>query len=118
MRKKHSSWIRYLNIKDGQDFQVYINHRNTAQHAIIRAPQHGQTLAKREFMHHVNVPKIRQTNFNCSVKVDVLSDRTPPRIEVKFGNDDTAVFKTQNLTTLEIMKNFNDMCRERESNTS
>jgi len=36
-------------------------------------------------MHHVNVPKIRQTNLNCSVKIDVVSDRTEPRVEVKFG---------------------------------
>ncbi|KAK2192552.1 hypothetical protein NP493_28g09035 [Ridgeia piscesae] len=81
-------------------------------------PFHEHTKSVREFMHHVNVPKIRQTNLNCSVKIDVVSDRTEPRVEVKFANDDRAIFKTENLTTLEIIKNFNEMCRERESSTS
>jgi hypothetical protein len=36
-RKKHSAWIRYLNTKDGRDYQEYVRQRNAAQHAIRRA---------------------------------------------------------------------------------
>ena len=34
VRRKHSAWIRYLNTKEGEDYQTYIRSRNTAQNAI------------------------------------------------------------------------------------
>ena len=37
VRRKHSAWIRYLNTKEGEDYQTYIKSRNTAQRAIKRA---------------------------------------------------------------------------------
>ena len=37
VKKKHSSWTRYLNTKDGGDYQVYIYHRNEATHAVRKA---------------------------------------------------------------------------------
>jgi hypothetical protein len=47
VKKKHSAWIRYLNTKDGQDYQYYIRKRNDAQHAIRKARrQFEKDLAK------------------------------------------------------------------------
>ena len=47
VRRKHSAWIRYLNTKEGEDYQTYIRSRNTAQHAIRRARrQFERKLAK------------------------------------------------------------------------
>ena len=37
VKKKHSSWTRYLNTKDGNDYLVYICERNAATHAVRRA---------------------------------------------------------------------------------
>ena len=47
VRRKHSAWIRYLNTKEGEDYQTYTRSRNTAQHAIRRARrQFERKLAK------------------------------------------------------------------------
>ena len=47
VRRKHSSWIRYLNTKDGQAYQEYIQTRNEAQHAVRRARRRfEQSIAK------------------------------------------------------------------------
>ena len=37
VKKKHSSWLRYLNTKDGNDYLVYITNRNAATHAVRKA---------------------------------------------------------------------------------
>ena len=37
VKKKHASWIRYLNTKQGQDYIEYTRHRNKAAYAIRRA---------------------------------------------------------------------------------
>ena len=47
VKKKHSSWIRYLNTKDGQDFQAYIVKRNEATHAVRKAKRdYEKSIAK------------------------------------------------------------------------
>lgn len=48
VRRKHSSWIRYLNTKEGEDYQAYIRSRNTAQHAIRRARRQFEHKLARE----------------------------------------------------------------------
>ena len=37
VKKKHSSWTRYLNTKAGNDYIVYIQNRNAATHAVRKA---------------------------------------------------------------------------------
>ena len=47
VRKKHSSWIRYLNTKDGRDYLEYISNRNAATHAVRRAKrEYEKAIAK------------------------------------------------------------------------
>ena len=47
VKKKYSSWIRYLNTKQGQDYAEYCRHRNKAAFAIRRArKEFEQALAK------------------------------------------------------------------------
>ncbi len=42
-------------------------------------------LNSREFLFQVSPAKRRATNYNCSLKVDVKSDRSEPLMLVKFG---------------------------------
>ena len=37
VRRKHSSWIRYLNTKQGSDYLKYVKDRNDATHETKRA---------------------------------------------------------------------------------
>ena len=37
VKRKHSAWIRFLNTKDGEDYQRYVSKRNEASHATKRA---------------------------------------------------------------------------------
>ena len=37
VKKKYHSWIRYLNTKQGQDYQEYVNNRNIANRAVRKA---------------------------------------------------------------------------------
>jgi hypothetical protein len=37
VKRKHSSWIRFLNTKDGEDYTRYITKRNESSHATKRA---------------------------------------------------------------------------------
>ena len=47
VKKKHSSWMRYLYTKDGQNFQVYITQRNQATHAVRKAKRdYEKSIAK------------------------------------------------------------------------
>ena len=47
VKRKHSSWVRYLNTKQGQDFLEYKQRRNEATHAIKEArKEFERTLAK------------------------------------------------------------------------
>lgn len=75
---------------------------------------------------------IKKTNPSCSLKVNVQSDNSLPVIDVKFskylwvdfgtkcnfelllGDGHEAIFKTSNLTTLEVLQHFNKLCKERE----
>lgn len=43
------------------------------------------SFAYRLFAFHIDTPKIRQTNFKCMMKLNVLCDRTEPKMEVTFS---------------------------------
>ncbi|KAF4523695.1 hypothetical protein B566_EDAN006067 [Ephemera danica] len=47
-------------------------------------PFHDKVAATREFLFHISTPKVLETNLNCKVKAEVLSDRTGPLIEVSL----------------------------------
>lgn len=47
VKRKHSSWTRYLNTKAGSDFQIYISKRNEATHAVRKAKrEYEKAIAK------------------------------------------------------------------------
>ena len=48
VKRKHSSWIRYLNTKDGEDYLRYIARRNEATHATKKARKEFETKLAKE----------------------------------------------------------------------
>uniref|UniRef100_A0A8D8RYP2 Large ribosomal subunit protein mL53 n=1 Tax=Cacopsylla melanoneura TaxID=428564 RepID=A0A8D8RYP2_9HEMI len=61
----------------------------------------------RRFMFHFNIRKVLKTNPICSVKTDVVCDRSEPVINVALTNGDSIQFKTSNLNELELFEMFN-----------
>lgn len=48
-------------------------------------------------------PDILETNLSTILKFDIKSDRTEPRMDVVFNDGEKLVFKTSNLSQLEIL---------------
>ncbi|XP_059050933.1 large ribosomal subunit protein mL53 [Achroia grisella] len=68
----------------------------------------------RHFLHYLSSPKISLTNPNCSLKTEIVCDRSEPTVGVTIlpNIGDTAnikqiTFKSGNLTCLELLQLFN-----------
>ncbi|XP_063826442.1 large ribosomal subunit protein mL53 [Ostrinia nubilalis] len=68
----------------------------------------------RNFLHYISSPKISRTNPNCSLKTEIVCDRSDPTIDVAIvpAISETAkvskvTFKSGNLTCLEILQLLN-----------
>ena len=48
VKRKHASWIRYLNTKQGRDFIEFTKHRNEASRAIKRARREFETIIAKD----------------------------------------------------------------------
>ncbi|XP_071546770.1 large ribosomal subunit protein mL53 [Panulirus ornatus] len=63
----------------------------------------------RNTLNYFHQERVRDTNPKCSVKVNVVSTRAEPNIEVKLVDGKTVLFKTKNLQSLEILQKFNQL---------
>ena len=94
VRLKHCSWIKYLNTKDGQDCQAYVNCRNTAHHATRRARrQHERKLAKECKKNNTGIWKYIRNRTNIRVGLGQLlkqdgSLTNSDREAAEVGEDD------------------------------
>nr|BAN21006.1 mitochondrial ribosomal protein L53 [Riptortus pedestris] len=70
-------------------------------------PFHERVVETRYFMHYITAPKVLKTNLTCSFKTEIQCDRTDPSITFKLVNGEEIVFKSANLTALEMCKLFN-----------
>ncbi|XP_076678945.1 mitochondrial ribosomal protein L53 [Andrena cerasifolii] len=61
----------------------------------------------RDFFFHITTPKIIATNPRCIVKPKIVSDRSEPEVTVKLLSGDNVVFKSANLTSLNILQLYN-----------
>ncbi|KAJ8881044.1 hypothetical protein PR048_017517 [Dryococelus australis] len=62
----------------------------------------------REFMFFISSPKVRQTNPSCPIRANVVNDRSEPNIVLKLINGENLIFRSGNLTTLELFKLLNN----------
>ncbi|MPC17830.1 uncharacterized protein LOC123519497 [Portunus trituberculatus] len=53
--------------------------------------------------------KVRDTNPKCLLKTNVVNDRSEPIIVVKLVDDKKIVFKTNNLSSLDILVKYNEL---------
>lgn len=70
-------------------------------------PFHDNVGSIRNVMHFITKPKIKKTNVKCAFKFDVVSDRREPTLKVELNEGKPILFKTQNLTRLELISEFN-----------
>lgn len=70
-------------------------------------PFHPKVEQTRYFLYYLSTKKVQQTNLNCSIKTQVLCDRTDPSITFGLANGEEVVFNSANLSALEMLKLYN-----------
>ncbi|XP_015523557.2 39S ribosomal protein L53, mitochondrial [Neodiprion lecontei] len=70
-------------------------------------PFGNKTGPTRSLMYYLTGPKIANTNPNCRVKAQVLCDRSEPSVTFNLNSGENIIFKTSNLTVLELLQLFN-----------
>ncbi|PSN44290.1 hypothetical protein C0J52_12960 [Blattella germanica] len=61
----------------------------------------------RNFLCNLTCATVQQTNLNCKVKTEILCDRADPSVTFLLDNDETIIFKSANLTNLELLQLYN-----------
>ncbi|XP_014771636.1 uncharacterized protein LOC106870149 [Octopus bimaculoides] len=83
-----------------------INLRPVKRIAFTFNPFVGDSTSLRECLFHLNSRKILGTNPKVTMKVDVKSNLCDPVMEINFNDDTITLYKTNNLTSLEIIDNL------------
>ncbi|XP_076274280.1 mitochondrial ribosomal protein L53 [Rhynchophorus ferrugineus] len=71
-------------------------------------PFHPKAITARDFLYHVCAPKIQETNLNCSIKTNIVCDRSEPYIKVHLLESGSIKFLLNDLTVLEVLKKINE----------
>lgn len=106
VKKKHHAWIRYLNTKDGQDYQRYVSARNIATHTIRKTRREFETKLAQEirtnnkgFWTYVNSRRKTQTTIpDLCNEEGILVNDTQAKAEV-LNRQYSKVFTRENLST-------------------
>lgn len=70
-------------------------------------PFDRQSKQTRDFLFYVSAPKIRATNPQCSLKTEVVCDRSKPTVTFSLQSGKKIVLKTALLTSLNILQLYN-----------
>ena len=107
VKKKHSSWVRYLNTKQGSDYAEYIKHRNKATHAINQARKEYEAIIAKEcrknpkgvwnYMKSTNKVKSRIPNLK---KKDGNLTTTDEEIAEELNKQYSSVFTKESLENM------------------
>ncbi|XP_074086134.1 large ribosomal subunit protein mL53 [Macrotis lagotis] len=62
--------------------------------------------ATRRFLQAVSSEKVRASNLNCAVQVDVRHDGSEPCVDVLFGDGDRLILRGAHLTAQEMLLAF------------
>lgn len=71
-------------------------------------PFHEKAKDVRHFLHYISARKYVQTNPACSITAKVVCDNSEPNVTFNFPSGKYMVIKTANLTTLDILKLYNN----------
>ncbi|KAM9307556.1 large ribosomal subunit protein mL53 [Gastrophryne carolinensis] len=83
--------------------------------AVRMCPFEPSVRATREFLEAVNGKKIRNTNSNCEIKVDVRHDGTEPLVDILFVDGERLLFKSAHLTSREMLQKLGSFCAAKDS---
>ncbi|XP_024879097.1 uncharacterized protein LOC112459285, partial [Temnothorax curvispinosus] len=61
----------------------------------------------RDFLFYISAPRIRATNPQCSLKTEVVCDRSEPVITFSLQSGEKVVLKTALLTSLNVLELYN-----------
>lgn len=87
--------LRTLNLKPVKKIQIQFD------------PFHERTKETRDFLFQITTPKIIATNPYCTVKTNIVCDRSDPVITFTLGSGDKVVMKSVHLTALNILELYN-----------
>ena len=102
VKKKHSSWTRYLNTKDGTDYQEYIRKRNEATHAVRRAKREYEKAIAKECRKNskavwnylkrknkTSMPNLKKTDGSTTTSDKEAADALNEQYHSVFTREDT-----------------------------
>ncbi|XP_044536575.1 39S ribosomal protein L53, mitochondrial [Gracilinanus agilis] len=69
-------------------------------------PFENNVEATRKFLQAVSSEKVRASNLNCTVQVDVRHDGSEPCVDVLFGDGDRLILRGAHLTAQEMLAAF------------
>ncbi|XP_063780064.1 large ribosomal subunit protein mL53 [Pseudophryne corroboree] len=78
--------------------------------AVRMCPFESNVRATREFLEAINTKKIRSSNTNCEITVDVRHDKSEPLVDILFVDGERLVFKSSNVTCKEMVSKFSAVC--------
>jgi large subunit ribosomal protein L53 len=84
--------LRLLNLKPVKKIEVKFD------------PFKKNVTETREFLFSLTGTEVLATNLNCKVKTDILCDRSEPSVTFTLSSNEVIVFKTGNLTNLELLR--------------
>ncbi|XP_075067489.1 large ribosomal subunit protein mL53 [Mixophyes fleayi] len=82
--------------------------------AVRLCPFQSNVRSTREFLEAISTKKIRSTNANCQISVDVRHDRSEPLVDILFGDGDKLVFKSSNVTSKEMLSKLSSVCAAKD----
>ncbi|XP_069816040.1 large ribosomal subunit protein mL53 isoform X1 [Dendropsophus ebraccatus] len=82
--------------------------------SVRMCPFRHNVQSTREFLEAINTKKIRTTNTNCEIKVDVRHDNSEPVVDILFGDGERLVFKSENITAKEMLLKLSTVCSAKD----
>ncbi|XP_075682196.1 large ribosomal subunit protein mL53 [Rhinoderma darwinii] len=83
--------------------------------SVRMCPFQPSVQSTREFLEAIYSKKIRTTNTNCEINVDVRHDNSEPIVDILFGDGERLVFKSENVTSKEMLMKLSSMCGSKET---
>ncbi|XP_072267102.1 large ribosomal subunit protein mL53 [Pyxicephalus adspersus] len=83
--------------------------------AVRMCPFEANVKSTREFLEIINSSKIRSTNSNCEISVDVRHDKSEPLVDIQFVDGERLVIKSANVTSKEMMLKLGSLCTAKDN---
>ncbi|BES92348.1 unnamed protein product [Nesidiocoris tenuis] len=71
-------------------------------------PFHEKVEQTRLLMYYLNSKRVNKTNLQCVLRSNVVCDRSDPLVTFKLVSGHDVVFKSKNLSLLEMLKLYNE----------